>query len=64
MGLRVLDGEEFRRCLAADEGTWTRAPGWALWTALITMADPDTDAPKPAEAWHVFDAIMNEFQHR
>ena len=56
--------EEFRRCLAADEGTWARARGWALWKALITMADPDTDALKRAEAWRVFDEVMNEFRHR
>ncbi len=55
--------EEFRRCLAMDEGTWARARGWALWKALITMADPDTDAPKRAEAWRVFDEIMNELKH-
>lgn len=55
--------EEFRRCLA-DEGTWARPRGWALWKALITMADPDTDAPKRTEAWHVLDEVMNEFKHR
>jgi aminoglycoside phosphotransferase (APT) family kinase protein len=27
----------FRRGLAADEATWTRARGWALWKALITL---------------------------
>lgn len=56
--------EEFRRYLAADEGTWARARGWAMWKALITMADLGTSAPKRAEAWLVFDEVMYEFKHR
>jgi aminoglycoside phosphotransferase (APT) family kinase protein len=27
----------FRRGLPADEATWARARGWALWKALITL---------------------------
>jgi hypothetical protein len=27
----------FRRGLAADEATWARDRGWALWKALITL---------------------------
>ena len=29
----------FRSTLSADEGTWARARGWALWKALITLAE-------------------------
>ena len=28
----------FRRSLALDEATWARARGWALWKALIHVA--------------------------
>ncbi|MGD0243992.1 MAG: hypothetical protein ABSB59_27250 [Streptosporangiaceae bacterium] len=28
----------FRRGLPADEATWARARGWALWKALITLS--------------------------
>jgi len=31
----------FRRDLAADDGTWARTRGWALWKALITLKEPD-----------------------
>jgi aminoglycoside phosphotransferase (APT) family kinase protein len=31
--------EAFRRTVAADAGTWARARGWALWKALIVLAD-------------------------
>lgn len=55
--------EAFRRCLATDEGTWARARGWAIWKALITMADMGIGAPKRAEAWRVFDEVIYEFKH-
>jgi len=29
----------FRGAVAQDDGTWARARGWALWKALITLAD-------------------------
>ena len=29
----------FRSVMAADDAMWARARGWALWKALITMAD-------------------------
>jgi aminoglycoside phosphotransferase (APT) family kinase protein len=29
----------FRRTLSADEALWARARGWALWKALLTIAD-------------------------
>ncbi|MFF1573219.1 aminoglycoside phosphotransferase family protein [Leifsonia sp. NPDC058292] len=38
----LFDGEareRFRHELALDEDTWARARGWALWKALITVAD-------------------------
>jgi aminoglycoside phosphotransferase (APT) family kinase protein len=38
----LLSGESraaFRRSLQSDEGTWARGRGWALWKALITLAE-------------------------
>jgi aminoglycoside phosphotransferase (APT) family kinase protein len=29
----------FRRAVGQSDGTWARARGWALWKALITLAD-------------------------
>jgi aminoglycoside phosphotransferase (APT) family kinase protein len=40
----LFDGpsrEVFRRRTALDNGAWSRARGWALWKALITLAAPD-----------------------
>ena len=45
----TLAGEErraFRDTVGLDPDTWRRARGWALWKALIMLAEPD-----PAEAW-------------
>lgn len=33
--------EAFRRTVDQDAGTWARARGWALWKALIVLADAD-----------------------
>ncbi len=30
----------FAAAVALDSDTWARARGWALWKALITLADP------------------------
>jgi aminoglycoside phosphotransferase (APT) family kinase protein len=41
----------FRERLAAEERTWLRGRGWALWKALITLADAvRTGAPDPEAA--------------
>lgn len=44
-----LRGEDERRAfaevVALDRDTWRRARGWALWKALVTVADPE---PRPA----------------
>jgi aminoglycoside phosphotransferase (APT) family kinase protein len=34
--------ERFRRALGLDGDTWTRARGWALWKALVTLTDVDS----------------------
>jgi aminoglycoside phosphotransferase (APT) family kinase protein len=45
-----FDGESrmvFRRGISVDEATWTRARGWALWKALITLADARSRSKDP-----------------
>ena len=41
--------EAFRSAVAQDSDTWARARGWALWKALITLADDiDTNETRAA----------------
>lgn len=41
--------EAFRSAVAQDSDTWARARGWALWKALITLADHiDTNESRAA----------------
>jgi aminoglycoside phosphotransferase (APT) family kinase protein len=43
MAWTFFDGGErqsFREAAGLSDGCWDRARGWALWKALITMADP------------------------
>ena len=39
----------FRTAVDVDDGTWARGRAWALWKALITLADPDA-ADRPVQA--------------
>lgn len=39
----------FRAAIGADEATWARARGWALWKALITLAEHIDSNPAEAE---------------
>jgi aminoglycoside phosphotransferase (APT) family kinase protein len=44
----LFDGESrdaFRAAVDIDPCTWSRGRGWALWKALITVADPAADKP-------------------
>lgn len=54
-----LRGEHQRRAfadaVALDPGTWCRARGWALWKALVTIADPD---PRPS--WYIQRAALQQ----
>ncbi|MEV8378314.1 aminoglycoside phosphotransferase family protein [Kribbella sp. NPDC056861] len=45
--------EAFRRTVDQDAGTWARARGWALWKALIVLADGD------AEQRHVIEEVLS-----
>jgi aminoglycoside phosphotransferase (APT) family kinase protein len=45
--LRGRSRDRFRSELGVDPGTWARGRGWALWKALITLADsPDAARPR------------------
>jgi aminoglycoside phosphotransferase (APT) family kinase protein len=56
--------EAFRTALSLDRATWLRGRGWALWKALITVAQyRDTDAAKARIAQRVIDAVLAERMH-
>ncbi|TGS08599.1 phosphotransferase, partial [Mesorhizobium sp. M1C.F.Ca.ET.187.01.1.1] len=51
--------DTFRACLAADEATWARGRGWALWKALIIAAGHiDVARAEIEESWQVIDAVL------
>jgi aminoglycoside phosphotransferase (APT) family kinase protein len=62
----LLSGESraaFRATLGLDDAAWARGRGWALWKALITLADLiDTDPVQAAVSRRVIDDILDEFE--
>jgi aminoglycoside phosphotransferase (APT) family kinase protein len=60
----LLDAESravFRQALPLDDATWMRGRGWALWKALITLAESRATEPaKAAEARRVIDAVLSD----
>ncbi|MFI9009327.1 aminoglycoside phosphotransferase family protein [Actinosynnema sp. NPDC053489] len=48
--------EAFRDAVGTDDATWARARGWALWKALITLAD-DVRADSPRQ---VVEAVLDD----
>jgi aminoglycoside phosphotransferase (APT) family kinase protein len=59
----LLDGEsraEFRKAMPVDDAMWARGRGWALWKALIMLANPDTGPGGAEEAARVTDAVLAE----
>lgn len=51
--------EAFRRALPDEGASWTRARGWALWKALITLeADVRSDRPPDPEQRRVVEAVL------
>ena len=53
----------FREGLRTDDATWARGRGWALWKALITVAEDRADDSRGvAEALRVANAIFEEFR--
>ncbi|WP_326610620.1 aminoglycoside phosphotransferase family protein [Streptomyces scopuliridis] len=62
----LLSGESrqaFRDGLGVDSATWARGRGWALWKALITLAQHiDTDPGQAAAARRVMERVLSEFE--
>jgi aminoglycoside phosphotransferase (APT) family kinase protein len=52
----------FRTAINLDDGTWSRARGWALWKALIVLeGNIDSDPQKASEANRVIRAVMQDY---
>ncbi len=62
----LLSGESraaFRTALCVDSATWARGRGWALWKALITLAEHlDTNPVQAATARRVIDHVLADHQ--
>lgn len=62
----LLSGESqraFRAALPVDPATWARGRGWALWKALITLAEhDDTDPIQAAPARWVLDQVLDDYR--
>jgi aminoglycoside phosphotransferase (APT) family kinase protein len=53
--------EIFRAGLMIDDNTWIRASGWALWKALITLADhTNTNLLKIEEARRTINEVLSD----
>ena len=48
-----------RDAAGLDDDTWDRARGWALWKALVTLAEPDDDG-RHAEQAATLDRLLRE----
>jgi aminoglycoside phosphotransferase (APT) family kinase protein len=55
--------EAFKATLGSDAATWARARGWALWKALITLAEYiDSNPIKAAEARRVIAEVLADHE--
>jgi aminoglycoside phosphotransferase (APT) family kinase protein len=54
--------EAFRHAVGHDDGAWARARGWALWKALLTLADCVDDPQRAAVNRHVIDEILTDHE--
>jgi aminoglycoside phosphotransferase (APT) family kinase protein len=53
----------FRTTLGVDDETWNRARAWALWKALITVAQlPGTNSTEQEKSKRVIDEIIADYQ--
>lgn len=54
----------FIKTLALDYATWARARGWALWKALITLAEYiETDVHKSRNAKRIIKEVLDDYRH-
>jgi aminoglycoside phosphotransferase (APT) family kinase protein len=60
--------EMFRSAIAADQGTWARARGWALWKALIQVVKQEGPIDKnewiAQNARRIADDILSEHKNK
>jgi aminoglycoside phosphotransferase (APT) family kinase protein len=55
--------EAFFAALPLDSATWARARGWALWKALITLAEyQETDIHKSTYAQSVINEVLEDYR--
>lgn len=53
----------FRRVLPVDDATWARGRGWALWKALITLAEHiNTNPLEAGKARQVIDEVLTDYK--
>jgi aminoglycoside phosphotransferase (APT) family kinase protein len=52
--------EAFRRAAPADAGMWARARGWAIWKAMLLMANNQTVNTSEASPAEVIAAVITE----
>lgn len=50
----------FRESMGLDDDTWDRARGWALWKALITVANYDDNQREIDNTRRVLDVLLSE----
>jgi aminoglycoside phosphotransferase (APT) family kinase protein len=62
----LLSGESreaFRAAVPVDEAAWARGRGWALWKALITLAEYlNANRPRAAEARRVIEEVLADHE--
>jgi len=55
--------EAFRAALPVDRATWARGRGWALWKALITLAEHlDTNPPEAEKPRRTIERVLAEHE--
>jgi aminoglycoside phosphotransferase (APT) family kinase protein len=52
--------EVFRESVGADDATWARARGWALWKALIGLRASGGDAERASSELRVIRAVLDD----
>ena len=56
--------DAFRAALGLDDTTWARGRGWALWKALITLAEHiDTNPLEAGRAGRVIDEVLADHKY-
>jgi aminoglycoside phosphotransferase (APT) family kinase protein len=62
-----FDGESrrvFREAIGADDGTWLRARGWALWKAALVLGGGGTGNGTEAHPFEVVEAVLADHRER